>query len=262
MANVGITPPPSSATLGGLSNVSSMGMMSMGFSAISGVMSGISSIIQGKAYEKAAKRARKQAEANAKILEQLGVIGYEMERSEGNQVLEAIRADPGARGYTVGTGTHQDILNKTAMDIELAARRRQYGYESAAYKQRVEGDTTAYQAEVAAFGARMTAGQQFMGGVQQAALTGAYLQGPPEIPVENRGMFTNPDTGDPILPSLGTADWTEPGATYDVFGSTEPIPELPYGPMSLETEAARRERLGPSLGSDYWETRPPIYGSP
>jgi len=182
--------------------IGSFGMASMGLSALSGVMSGINSIIQGKAYEKAAKRARAQGEKNAQILEQLARISYVQERKDGAGILSAQQAYAGKANITAGTGSHLDLMSDTRMQVEVAALRRKYGYDSKAYQARVSGISAGFQADVAAWTANAQAGQQIVGGLQRAATTGAYLERP-KLAENERTMFSD-DTGEPLLESTGT----------------------------------------------------------
>jgi len=135
----------------------------------------MSSITQSQAQRKAGdlaetagRLAKTQADANAKILDELAILDAEEERRTTRQLIASQRAAFARAGVVPGTGSALDVLLDTTIEGEVAALRRRFGLESEAFVERIRGLQADFQGQAAGVAANNAANATLLRGGAQA----------------------------------------------------------------------------------------------
>ncbi len=166
-----------------------LGGLQAGLGVVGGITSIIGAVKQADAAKAAGRRAQEAAEANALILEELGLLALAEGRRNTLRLISDQRAAFAANGVNIGTGSALDVALDTSIEGEVAAQLLKYGFDTQAYQERVKGALAAFSGNVAASSILQSGLIQgtntILGGFNEGL--GTFLDAPNKVAPSTRG---------------------------------------------------------------------------
>ena len=145
------------------------------------IFGALSAQAQAKSQQKIFERNAQISEQNAIQVEQEAVFEEGVKRSTTQRLKATQRAQQGAAGGGVGTGSNLLVLEETATLGELDALSIRYRGDVAAQRERAQAATERFEGKAAIQTGRLKAVSSLLGGVTRAEAAHRATKGQPSI---------------------------------------------------------------------------------